>query len=57
MLGISILWIDLTVDEQMDERADEGEVPSVEELVKRERERHLMHEKIGIVRKVSPPPR
>ncbi|KAJ9091674.1 hypothetical protein QFC20_007585 [Naganishia adeliensis] len=52
MLGISILWIDLKADDTLEQDQDAGEV-SVEDLVKREQERQVMDEKIGIVRKAE----
>lgn len=52
MLGMSILWIDLKADDTL-EQEQEASVMSVEDLVKREQERQVMDEKIGIVRKVS----
>lgn len=52
MLGISILWIGLKADDTLEQDQDAGEV-SVEDLVKREQERQVMDEKIGMVRKVS----
>jgi hypothetical protein len=50
MLGISILWIDLKADDTLEQ---EDAAVSAEDLVKREQERQVMDEKIGIVRKVS----
>lgn len=49
MLGISILWIDLKADDTLEQ---EEAAVSAEDLVKREQERQVMDEKIGIVRKV-----
>lgn len=54
MLGISILWIDLKAEDDLDQAEEAGQVRA-EERVKREQERQVMDEKIGIVRKVSLP--